>query len=671
MNRKQLQRTLEAAIEHHKAGRHSEAEGLYRQACQSAPKVFDPWYLAGTLALHVGRLDDAVTLLTRALRIDPRAANAKLFLGMALADLRRYAEAEKPLRSALEKLPNYTDAWDNLATTLEALGRPAEAVDCLQKVLARQPDKADVHHRYGVLVALTRGLEAAEPHFRRAVELQPDFVRAWSNLGQALVEARGRVREAGECFERALSLDPFHTAAMNGRALAHLRSYRLEEAKREYDDVIAFAPGDLVALSARAMVMNYLPGRTRTEEFDAHRAFALAVEEGATNPPAQPVVRARLRVGFVSPDLRAHAVACFIEPLLQHLDPRAFEIFLYHNHRTEDVMSERLKRHAVGWRNISALDDEKAEALLRADHLNVLVDLAGHSAMNRLALFARRVAPVQVTYLGYPNTTGLRAMDFRLVDSLTDPVGEADRFHTEKLVRFAPTAWAYLPPIDTPEPAGATRREGSAVTFGCFSNFAKVTDETLKLWGRLLAAVPESRLVLKSQSLLEAGITDGIRARIAAAGLPEGRIELRDHAPSLAEHLAAYQEIDVALDTFPYTGTTTTCEALWMGVPVVTRAGDRHASRVGVSLLTAVGHPELIAADNEAYVRIAAELAADAPRRASLRAQLRSALRASPLLDHAGQAARFGAAVCDCWRKSLEIAAPALTDNCLLPPVTV
>jgi predicted O-linked N-acetylglucosamine transferase (SPINDLY family) len=651
MNRKQLQRTLEAAIEHQKGGRHAEAERLYAQTRRSAPNVFDPWYLSGTLALHDGRLEDAVSFLTKALRLDGTAANAKLFLGMALADLKRYAEAEKPLRAALQKIPGYPDAWENMATTLRELGQPAEAAECLRKALELRPDRGETHLALGTLVATLQGVAAAEPHFRRSTELAPDAAVAWSNLGQALVEQSGRLPEAESCFERAIGLDPFLVEALNGRALARLRAYRAEQAKREYDDIVAFAPRNLVALSARAMLMNYLAGRSRAEEYAAHQAFAVALDEPVGMPPATPTVTrdGRIRVGFVSPDLRAHAVACFIEPLLRHLDRSRFQIFLYHDHRTVDLVSERLKAHADGWRQLAGLSDDAAERLIRADALDIAVDLAGHSALNRLSLFARRLAPVQVTYLGYPNTTGLRAMDFRFVDEQTDPAGEADEYHSEKLVRFADTAWAFLPPCDEAEIAARARPVGTPFTFGCFNHFLKVPDDQLRVWARLLQAVPDARLLLKSRGLQEPGIAEGVRRRLAGVGLDSARVELRDHAATLQEHLAMYGEIDVALDSFPYAGTTTTCEALWMGVPVVTRAGDRHVSRVGVSLLRAAGHPELIATDDVDYVRIAAELARDSGRLAQLRTAVREDFRRSPLLDHAGQARRFGAALERCW----------------------
>jgi predicted O-linked N-acetylglucosamine transferase (SPINDLY family) len=357
----------------------------------------------------------------------------------------------------------------------------------------------------------------------------------------------------------------------------------------------------------------------------------------------------RLKLAFFSPDLRSHSVAYFLEPLLTHLDRSEFEVILYHDHFIVDATSERLRVHSDLWRNLVGLQDDAAEALILGDEPDVLIDLAGHTGLNRLPLVARRLAPVQVSYLGYPNTVGIGAMDYRLVDSVTDPVGAADRLHTERLIRFAPTAWSYSPPAEAPEPAAPPSACGSPITFCCFNNFSKVTDAALRAWSRLLLRVPGSRLRLKSTGLGEPGIAASVRTRLKESGLDAERVEIAGHTPSVAAHLALYRDVDVALDTFPYNGTTTTCEALWMGVPVVTLAGDRHASRVGDSLLTAIGRPEWITWDWDGYVAAAAAVAEDSARRLSLARKLRGEMRASALLDHQGNAAKFGAAIRQAW----------------------
>jgi predicted O-linked N-acetylglucosamine transferase (SPINDLY family) len=342
-------------------------------------------------------------------------------------------------------------------------------------------------------------------------------------------------------------------------------------------------------------------------------------------------------------------VAFFLEPLLAHLDRGQFEIFLYHDHPRVDVMSERLRQHAVQWRHFAGMSHAAVEAAIRADAPDILVDLAGHTGLNRLMLFARRLAPVQITYLGYPDTTGLREMDYRFVDAITDPVGEAEAFHTERLVRFAPTAWSYSPPLVAPECAPSPAAATGVVTFGCFNNFSKVTDTTLRTWSQILAAVPGSRLLLKGQGLEDPVAVAALRARVVGLGLDPSRVDLLGRMPRLAAHLEAYGRVDIALDTFPYHGTTTTCEALWMGCPVVTLPGDRHASRVGASLLTSVNRTAWIARDWPDYVRIAVALAGDRAGLVRERASLREAVRTSPLMDHAGQGARFGSALRACW----------------------
>jgi predicted O-linked N-acetylglucosamine transferase (SPINDLY family) len=351
-------------------------------------------------------------------------------------------------------------------------------------------------------------------------------------------------------------------------------------------------------------------------------------------------------VAFLSQDLRAHAVAFFLEPLIAHLDPSRFEVVLYHDHLQVDSVSNRLRFHAALWRNFMGRSDSFVERVIRSDAPDVLVDLAGHSGHSRVHLFARRLAPVQITYLGYPNSTGLPAIDYRFTDEVADPKGDADRMHVERLVRFSSCAWAYQPSAElgaagAVPPAG----EGEAVSFGSFNNLSKVNDATLRLWGRVLSAVPGSRLVLKSIWFDR----EGIRPRLGLAGIDPARVAMLEPSPDPVTHLACYREVDIALDPCPYGGTTTTCEALWMGRPVVTLSGDRHASRVGASLLTAIGRPEWIARSPEAYVQIARDLAEDRSALRSASAGLRGALQRSPLMDHVAQAQRFGDALRRCW----------------------
>jgi predicted O-linked N-acetylglucosamine transferase (SPINDLY family) len=484
--------------------------------------------------------------------------------------------------------------------------------------------------------------------FQHAVKIKPDYARGWTGLGSSLHLA-GRAAEAIACHTRALELDPCQPVARFARAQSFQACHCIDESLADFDEHLKLRPEHHEARSFRLFVLNYRDDLSREALFAEHLAYGRAVESATEHAvPSrwqnQPDPERRLRIAFLSPDLRTHSVAFFIEPILAHLDRSQFEVFLYHDFFTVDSVSARLRKNAAVWRHIAGLKPEAAEKTIRADTPDILIDLAGHTGFNRMGLFAGRLAPIQAAYLGYPNTTGLRAMDYRFTDPVADPPGDSDLLHTEKLVRFASTAWAYAPPPGAPEPVPG-RRDGP-VTFGSFNALAKLNVSTLRLWREILESVPGSQLILKSAS----EVLPGWSRRLAETGLPVDRVRLRKPAASIEEHLAGYSQIDVALDPFPYNGTTTTCEALWMGVPVVTLAGDRHAARVGASLLTAIQRPEWIASSRAEYVRIAASLAADRGRIDALRTQLRGDMCRSALLDHPGQARHFGAALRDLWR---------------------
>jgi predicted O-linked N-acetylglucosamine transferase (SPINDLY family) len=646
MNSRQLTAWLREALDLHRAGRLDEAAVLYARVRVKVPGNFDAVHLAGTLELQRGRPKEAVAALTLARQLDPKSAVCAMRLGLGLNALGRPAEAETALRAATALDPKLPEGWFQLGHALEQLGKIEEAVAAAERAVAVKPAYAEAHDYLGALLVAARGHAAAEPHLRRAVELQPGLARAQCNLGVCLVYL-GQLTEAVGCFDRALAADPRLYHAYAGRGLALERCHRLAEAVADYGRAIEGDPHNGQARSARLLALHYLDGVSREALWLEHRAFGetLAHLEAPLAPESGRPASERLRVGFLSPNLRAHSVAYFFEPLLAHLDRDEFEIFLYHDHAKTDAFSDRLRGHAAQWRHVAGLTNGKLESVVRDDRLDILIDLAGHTELNRMALFARRLAPVQATYLGYPDTTGVVSMDYRLTDAVADPEGESDRFCTEKLLRFAPTAWCYAPPPGTPEPVPGPSASGGPPVFGCFNNFAKITDETLRTWASLLAAVPGSRLVIKGSGLSAPVLREAALRRMAEAGMASGSVDLMERIREQSDHLAAYARVDVALDTFPYNGTTTTCEALWMGVPVVTLAGDRHASRVGASLLRAAGHADWVASDWDDYVRKAAGLAADRPRLAVLRGALRDEFRRSPLFDHAGQSARFAAAL--------------------------
>jgi predicted O-linked N-acetylglucosamine transferase (SPINDLY family) len=629
MSPSKVQSLLQQAVALHREGGLDAAEKIYRQIRAAVPKNFDALHLSGLLAYQQGRAEDAVALLTKAHQLDRKSVQCEMRLAIALIACTRSAEAEKHLRHVLERSPDYVEGWDNLAYCLKTQDRLVDAVACHRKVVA----------------------------------LKPDFANGWYNFGLTL-GLLGYPDESIPCHERALSIDPEFHAARLGRAQALQQSNRIVEAVDAYGELIAANPTQLEIRSCRLFALHNLDGITREQLFAEHVAFGRAIPDTpAITLPNSPDAARRLRIAILSPDLREHSCAYFLEPLLRHLDREQFEVFLYHDHFRVDAVSTRLQALAATWRNFVGQPNTAVERAIRSDAPDILIDLAGHTGLsNRLPLFARRLAPVQISYLGYPNTTGLDAMDYRLTDAFADPVGEADPFATEKLLRFAPTAWCYSAPVDAPLPNAIPRAPDAPVTFGCFNSFGKVTDAMLGTWARLLAEVPQARLLLKGAGFEEPAAQAKLRERLSRCGLPPERVEFLGRTPGTAQHLACYHQVDIALDTFPYHGTTTTCEALWMGVPVVSIAGDRHVSRVGVSLLNAAGHSEWIARDADEYVRIASALVSDRVRLQKISAGLRDELRASALLDHAGQSARFAETLRDCWRNWCSLQTPALVD---------
>lgn len=606
---------LDAAIAHHQAGRLEPALALYRALRARQPRDPRLLHLGGLALLQLERADEAVSWLECAASLAPRSGATWMCLGVALGRVGRAEAAEQALRRAVAAEPANGEAWTNLGLALGRAGKGADALAAL----------------------------------RRGAETRPRDPAGWLALGQYLLSS-GRPGEALAALARGGAPPSAAGAALAAaRAACHHALGDMEAALAAFAEALARDPADLVSAGQRLLVMHYFDRLSAEELTRAHREYGAALRArlgpAAVLAPG-PASSGPLRVGFFSPDLREHAVAHFLEPLLPAVAGAGCEIILYHNHPTEDAVSARLRARAALWRNLAGLSDEAAARQIRADAPDVMVDLAGHTGHARPGLFARRVAPVQINYLGYPNGTGLDTMDYRFTDAIADPPGAADRHVVEKLVRFSSCAWCYRAPegLPDPSPPPASLDAARPVTFGSFNHLGKISPETWALWARVLAAAPGSVLLLKGTPP-EPG---WLEKRVRAAGIDPRRVELMPFAPSRADHFAAYGRVDIALDPLPYHGTTTTCEALWMGRPVVTLAGDRHVRRVGASLLSAVGAGDLVAESPEAYVEIAVRLAADRAALARRCAGLRPALQASPLGDAVAQGRAFAAALLAC-----------------------
>jgi predicted O-linked N-acetylglucosamine transferase (SPINDLY family) len=463
----------------------------------------------------------------------------------------------------------------------------------------------------------------------------------------------GELDEAAQCLRRAIQLHPRERSATTHNTLANtLRLQgKLAEALEHYAISLSIEPDAADVRSNYLYVHNCLAEQNLSAIFQAHREFGARCDRPM--PPAARVgggTPGRLRVGYVSPDFRQHSVAHFIEPVLAAHDRERFEVFCYANNTVSDDTTRRLKALVPQWRLIHGRDDAEVAQLIRADGIDILVDLAGHTAKNRLPLFGLKPAPVQVTWLGYPNTTGMTTMDFRITDRFADPPGESDSLHTERLYRMPECFLCFLPPAPSPDVGPLPALHRGFVTFASFNNFAKITPQVIAAWARLLQRVPGSRLAMKNISMDAAHVREHLRTALARAGIEAARLELLSPSATPMEHLERYNAVDIGLDPFPYNGTTTTCDALWMGVPVVALEGRSHVGRVGVSLLNNAGLAQLVARDGDDYVEIAARLAGDLPRLASLRGALRERLRASPLMDAPRFTRHLEAAYADMWR---------------------
>jgi predicted O-linked N-acetylglucosamine transferase (SPINDLY family) len=655
------ERTLAAAHAHYVAGRHHDAAELCHHVLSTSDNA-DALHLLGAIEHAGGHPDAAAALMARAVARAPKVAAYHANLGAALHAARRHREAAAALQQAAALDPKLVAAHFNLGNLLRDMGDLAGAVTAYARALRLKPDYREALNNIAVTLWEDGRPDQAAAYAELAVSLYPDSATTHLVHGEALRHA-GRLGEATTALHNARlrGADPIAVARNLGHVL--LTQGDIDGAIACMDkalaDPAAGLPDDRARLhSSLLFTLNYRDDLSPEQLSQQHRAWPRGHAPAAPLPDA---ARERdrdperpLRIGYVSPDFVTHSVASFLEPLLAAHDRNATTVHCYSGVRRPDAVTQRLAARAALWRNVYPLTDQSLAELIRADRVDILVDLSGHTADNRLCMFALKPAPVQVSWLGYPSTTGLAAIDWRLSDAIVEPSGDADALSSERILRLPHGFHCFQPPAEAPPvgpaPGDASGATGGRITFGSLNTFAKLSPATLRLWARILAAVPTARLLLKDSRTHDPATARHHRERFAAAGIDPARLDILPRAAGTAAHLAAYGRIDVALDPFPYNGTTTTCEALWMGVPVIALAGDRHAARVGASLLHRVGLDDLVAADPDAYVAAAVALARDPARIATLRGGLRARMQASPLCDGAAFARAMEAAYRAMWR---------------------
>jgi len=611
-----IDQALQTAVEHQRAGRLREAEAIYRKILAQQPNQPDAIHLLGFLAYQANRRDDAIALIRRAIAIAPQAPDYHHNLGIILASAGRYEEALASWRQALSLRPNNPLAYTAIAKTLEALGRFSESADALRQVVALAPDSSDALANLGNALELSGDADGAEDACRRALAINPNSALAHHTLANALKD-QGRIREAISAIRRALCSKPDNV--------------------RTYSNLLYTMHFDPEA-DPRAMYHEHCL-------FNA--VYARPLERQVKSHANDRSPNRRLRVGYVSPDFRAHSTSFFTAPLFEKHDRRRFEVFCYADSTSSDIVTDRIRSVCDVWRNISTLTDEQAAAMIASDKIDILVDLALHTSNGRPLLFACKPAPVQVAWLGYPGTTGLTTMDYRITDVHLDPPGLNDGYYFEESIRLPQTTWCYAPLPDSPPvnslPAIATGR----ITFGCLNNFSKVNQKVIEMWAAALAAVPGSQMLLLAP-------TGASRRRLLdtfeRSGVGAERVEFVGRL-SWEQYMALYHRIDIVLDTFPWNGHTMSLDGLWMGAPMVSLFGQTAVSRAGLCFLSNLELIDLAAATPAQYVEIATRLAGDLPRLARLRSELRARMQDSALTDSAQFTKNVEAAYRKIWER--------------------
>jgi len=611
---------LSKLIKYYQDKQYIGAEKLAVSITQEFPDYQFAWKVLGVVLIKTGRISESLIASQKSVELNPLDSEAHYNFAITLKGVGRLNDAEISYRKAIALKPNYAEAYNNLGTILKHLGRINEAEVSYSKAITLKPDYAEAHYNLGNTLELGR-LEEAEVSYRKAIALKPNYAEAYNNLGSTLKDL-GRINEALSNYNKAIEL------------------------KVDFSE----------AYSSKNLCLNYSSLWSPLSIYNEHLKFEKQFGGLKVELPQDKLVKKnfgeRLRIGYVSADFRSHSVAYFFEPLLKNHNDNLVETFCYYNNGLVDTTTKRLMAASDHWRSIVDLPDLDIFNLIKNDKIDILVDLSGHTGKNRLLVFAQKPAPIQVTWLGYPNTTGLSAIDYRFTDIIADPIGEADKLHSETLWRLPNGFQCYQGNEKIPARLELPQKIQGHITFGSFNNFSKVTPQVIKTWSKILHSVPNSNLLLKCFQL---NYNKNYYLELfKKEGVSEDRIKLYGRLPNTDEHLNLYNEIDIGLDPFPYNGATTTCEALWMGVPVITLLGDRHVGRVGASILTNVGLTDFIAQDTDSYIKLAVEMAANTNYLKDTRKNLRERMQRAPLCDARSFTSNIEAAYQEMWRKYLK-----------------
>ena len=627
-----------------------EAVASYRSALRINPDYAEVHCSLGVALKELGQCDEAVASYRRALDIQPDFFEGHLNLGNVMHAMKHSKEAVVSYRRALEIQPDFAEAYNCLGLALQDLGQSGGALDAFKVAIKYKPDHAEAHNNLGIVLQDIGKLDDAMASYRLALSIKPDLTEAHCNLSIALRKL-GQMESAMVNCERALEIDPdsFHAYCHMGNILTDLGQF--DRAETTYRRALEIKPDYLEAHSNLLLTLNYADNHAPLYRLEQARQYGRVVASKVGTRFSEwqcDVQPGRLRVGLVSGDLRKHPVGYFLEGLLANIDPTRIELIAYPTNPNNDDLTARIGPYFSAWHPLFGKNDETDARLIHEHAVHILIDLSGHTGHSRLPVFAWKPAPVQVSWLGYFATTGVTEMDYLLADEVGVPENQQEQF-TESVWYLPDTRLCFTAPNTGPPVSALPALTKGHLTFGCFQNLSKIGDDVLETWGNILAALPDATLRMQCKQLGEPAQVEQLLQRLQRYGIAPARVTTYGTTHRDA-YLVAHAEVDVILDTFPYPGGTTTCEALWMGVPTLTLSGGTLLARQGASLLTAAGLPDWIAANEDDYVAKAVSFSSDLEHLAALRVVLREQVLASPLFDAPRFARNFEDALWGMWQ---------------------
>nr|MBF0221225.1 tetratricopeptide repeat protein [Desulfobulbaceae bacterium] len=676
-------------LAHHQAGNFEDASTVYNTILQAKPNHTDSLNLLGLIAQQNGdfhkaerlaqkalaiktdpafltnlgsaykgqkKYSQAITAYKKALQIKPDFIEALFNLANTLFENHDYVEAEGYFKKTLQLKPNMHEARNRLGRTYNQLADHEEAINCFNHVLKSEPGNLQARNNVGYSLQELGRLDEAIDQYKKALEYHPERPELQNNIGNVLVR-QGKFHEAINWYQQAVTSQPDYEEANVNLAWTYGQHGLYKESIRCLQNLCARKTDSHYAYSDLLFNCNYDPSLNNNDLFEAAKEWWVRFTKSAegknlkTNLQTGPKKAGEvLNIGFMSPDFRQHPVGLFILPLLQNISESGFKIFCYaemgsSNH---DAITLEIMQLSDSWYSTRGVDDEKVAEKISSDKIDILIDLAGHSANNRLPVMARKPAPLQASWLGYVNTTGLPVIDYRLTDQIANP-GGSELYYSESLVYLPHGFFCYLPPAECPDVAPLPALASGQITFGSFNNIIKITEEVLEVWAKIVIAVPNSKLLWVSKAFTDRHIQAHFLNIFNSHGVPASRIEMVSNLP-MKEYLATHNRVDIALDPFPHNGHTITCHSLWMGVPVITLKGDRYATRMGASLMTRIDLENYIAESKDDYIEKARALAANIEELKKLRSTMRNRMLSSPICDAKQFTREFELALLKIWK---------------------